>query len=123
MLALLAGPALAQSAGQGPTLSCTALSLQIEWGLIDGGEGGDTSEVSDMIALGDGGSCLAWMGGPELAAGLWEPDCAAVLTLAGVGAYPEAAMPDMPGIIAMAIQGTDAQACADTFQSLMMGGT
>jgi hypothetical protein len=88
-LTLAAGAAGAQGWGlMGPTVECRGLESLVVFGLIDGGEGGDTSEISDVIAYGDSALCLEWLdsyGYP----GLYNPDCAQAFDILSTNGLPE----------------------------------
>jgi hypothetical protein len=74
-LILTASGALAQGQGlQAPSVECRGLEFLVVAGLIDGGSGGDTSELTGIVMAGDLEICLQWLesyGYP----GLWNPDC------------------------------------------------
>jgi hypothetical protein len=124
-LAVLLFPAIAvaQADGGAPYLACPALESLVVWGLIDGGEGGDTTELSAVLDTGDGRLCLDMLTGYGLVDGLFIPDCAALMGVIAVEGFDEAVWPDVPAMVQAAISGADPQACSLTLASLTLGGT
>ena len=73
----------------GPTVECRGLESLVVFGLIDGGEGGDTSELTAVVDSGDSGLCLEWLesyGYP----GLYNPDCATAFDILATNGLPDA---------------------------------
>lgn len=113
--------ASAQSDDNGPLLACHALESLVVWGLIDGGEGGDTSELSATVDAGVGGVCMEWLASYGPTEGLWTPDCAALMGVIAADAFPESAWPDIPGFVQLAISGANSAACSAGLADLLGG--
>ena len=117
---LLAASGLA--AQEAPYLSCTAVESLVALGLVDGGIGGDTGALSAMLDAGDPAACLTALKGYGLGtAGLWQPDCAAVLTLVAAVDLPEADWPGVPDLIRVAVAGEEVAVCTATLAALIDG--
>lgn len=103
MAALAGGAAAAQGLGlTAPTPECRALESLVVFGLIDGGAGGDTSELTAVVESGDSALCLEWLesyGYP----GMWNPDCAAAFEHLNDNGLPDWAIDaagELTGILA-----------------------
>jgi hypothetical protein len=89
LVALAASPAAAESWGlMAPTVECRGLESLVVFGLIDGGEGGDTSELTAVVESGDSELCLEWLESYEYP-GLWNPDCAMAFDVLSTNGLPE----------------------------------
>ncbi len=81
VLGLMAGTIGQMVAAEGLGLrsvpvECAALESLVVYGLIDGGEGGDTTELTGVVDAGDGALCLDWLDGYGYAGGFADEDCA-----------------------------------------------
>jgi hypothetical protein len=119
-LAMTAGTALAQD--DAPSLACFAVALQIEYGLENDGIDGDPAEIWDAIARRDADFCLDWGGGRDRLAGLWSPDCAAVIAVMARGSIRGLSVQELDSVIANAVTGADPAACGAALGRLMPYG-
>ena len=92
LAALLLLPAAA--AAQDPFLTpgpiqCQAVESLVVYGLIDGGEGGDTSELSAMLDNRDGRACFFALEGYGYAAGMMDDTCVAAMEVIAAYGAPE----------------------------------
>ncbi len=74
---LTAGPVLAQEplGLMSSPIECAALESLVVFGLIDGGIGGDTTELTQLLNRGDGEVCLARLWDYGYGSGFLENDC------------------------------------------------
>lgn len=104
---LLPGAALAQGA---PPPACDALAALVEWGLMDGGEGGDTTELSALVRGGDEALCRARLDGTGHGSGLDDPACLeAFAAFRAEGPPPGEAAP--PPLLLERILGGEVERC------------
>ncbi len=119
-LALL--PAAAALAQDGD-VTCEALGLLVEFGMVDGGEGGDTGEFSAVVNSGDAALCGEWLSGYGYGtAGIALPECAEVIRQVGADGFPEPLWPEAPGMIDTALVSTTAEFCAQSLVLLSENG-
>lgn len=101
LAALPGGAAMAQGWGlMAPTAECRALESLVVFGLVDGGEGGDTAEFSAVVESGDSGLCLEWLesyGYP----GMWNPDCLAAFDYMNTYGAPDWAIDEVGELTAL----------------------
>ncbi len=89
-LLLPASPVLAQDAFlSGTPVECAALEALVVYGLIDGGEGGDTSELGQIVENSDGRACFFELETYGYAAGLMDDTCEAGMEIIAAYGAPE----------------------------------
>ncbi len=57
--------------------------------MIDGGIGGDTTELTDVVNSGDGQSCLAWLDSYGMGDGMRLDSCREAFDLLNANGLPE----------------------------------
>lgn len=88
-LLLTAGAAQAESWGLiAETPACGALESLVVWGVIEGGEGGDTSELTAVVRDDDPAVCQLWLDHYAYP-GLYNPVCAQVFMVLSTNGLPE----------------------------------
>ena len=116
-----AGVAAAEGWGlMSPVAECAALESLVVFGLIDGGEGGDTSELSAVVEAGDPGLCLEWLesyGYP----GLYDADCVEAFALMSFNGLPEWLAGEEPTYITEILAPHGPEICANMLFDLTAG--
>lgn len=119
-LALL--PAAAAMAQDGD-VTCEALGLLVEFGMVDGGQGGDTGEFTAVVDSGDPALCGEWLSGYGYGTeGIALPECAEVIRMVGADGFPEPLWPEAAGMIDTALVSTSPEFCAQTLAVLNENG-
>ncbi len=104
-------------------VTCEALGLLVEFGMVDGGEGGDTGEFTAVVASGDAELCGDWLSGYGYGtAGIVLPECAEVIRQVGADGFAEALWPEAAGMIDTALVSTTPEFCAQTLVMLGENG-
>jgi hypothetical protein len=113
---LAAGPLLAQEPWlQAVPTECTALEALVSFGLIDGGEAGETSVLTGIVQGGDGAACadeLARLGSGQ---GLDDPTCREALDLFAAFGPPSPEV-DPAALVHDLLTGASPEACALTVE-------
>ena len=89
-MVLAAGGVQAEPWGlMGSPVECAALESLVVFGLIDGGIGGDTTELTNVVNSGDGQSCLAWLDSYGMGDGMRLESCREAFGLLNANGLPE----------------------------------
>ncbi len=88
-MVLAAGAVQAEPWGlMGSPVECAALESLVVFGMIDGGIGGDTTELTDVVNSGDGQSCLAWLDSYGMGDGMRLDSCREAFDLLNANGLP-----------------------------------
>lgn len=121
VLLLAAGPALAQGWGlRAPTVECQALESLVVFGLVDGGEGGDTTEFTAVVDSGDVGLCLDWLDAYGFP-GMTDPACVETFAVLSQNGLPEWLAGEEAAFIVDILSPMSPTACSDMLFDLTAG--
>ena len=120
-LTVASGPALAEGWGlRAPTTECRALESLVVFGLIDGGAGGDTTDITRVVDSGDVGLCLDWLGSYGFP-GMTDPGCVEAFDVLSRNGLPEWLMGEEPSYIVAILSPMSAAACGEMLVDLTAG--
>lgn len=108
---LCGAPALSQERFlRAPQVECAALEALVVFGLIDGGPGGDTAELSALVDSGDVGACTLGLEAHGYGEGLLDESCFGAMELMAVHGPPAPAA-DPASLLYDVLTGASLEAC------------
>jgi hypothetical protein len=120
--AVLAAPVMAEPWGLRATpVECAALESLVVFGLVDGGQDGDTSAFSAVVEAGDGALCQEWLDAYGMGDGMWEGDCREAFALLNANGLPEWLAGEEPAFIMDVLVPPYVGSCADMVFDLTAG--
>jgi hypothetical protein len=121
VLSVVAGQAGALGLGlKGAPAQCVALESLVVYGLIDGGEGGDTAELTAVVNAGDARECQIWLNSYGIGRGFKDPDCATAFEIFARD-WPGEDVGEIQSIIVGLLTPESAQYCDDMLFDLTAG--
>ncbi len=122
LVGLLAVPVHAEGLGlMAIPAQCAALESLVVFGLIDGGIGGDTAELTAVVDGADPVLCQSWLDDYGYGAGFADEDCATAWDVLARNGLPEEMMSEVPTFITTILSPASAQDCDDMLFELTAG--
>ena len=119
---LFSGPVYAEGLGlMASPAQCAALESLVVFGLIDGGEDGDTSELTAVVDAGDPAVCQSWLDDYGFGTGFADEDCAVAWDVLARNGLPEEMAAEIPTYITNILSPISAQVCDDALFDLTAG--